>query len=254
MRQSSDPRFAAEQEGSTQRQRSWAERPDRIALWAFLLAVLIAVFAAVSSAPAQSGGVGQPGTTASPGTPVESLPPGCEPMPFGDRMLRLGDCGADVKTLNWILRAEASSGQSALASSAGGVGLGPRFLSPTANAVRALQRESKLRANGVVDAATRVALKRTMPKSVATWYGPGLYGNGTACGGTLRPATLGVAHRTLPCGTKVTFSYRGNFVRTRVIDRGPYANGADWDLTEAVAEALDFEDVGVDKVRVAVIR
>ncbi|MEX2448845.1 MAG: septal ring lytic transglycosylase RlpA family protein [Solirubrobacterales bacterium] len=82
----------------------------------------------------------------------------------------------------------------------------------------------------------------------ATWYGPGLYGNSTACGQTLRPRTLGVAHRTLPCGTAVKFVYRGRRVVTRVIDRGPYTHGNDWDLTYAAARALNFHNVGVDRV------
>jgi rare lipoprotein A (peptidoglycan hydrolase) len=86
----------------------------------------------------------------------------------------------------------------------------------------------------------------------ASWYGPGLYGNGTACGGTLRPATMGVAHKTLRCGTPVKFKHRGRVVIARVIDRGPYISGRSWDLTEAAAEALDFEDVGVGTVRYAI--
>src|SRR6478672_786150 len=45
--------------------------------------------------------------------------------------------------------------------------------------------------------------------AVATWYGPGLYGNHTACGQVLRPHTLGVAHRSLPCGTPVKIIYDG---------------------------------------------
>src|SRR3954469_24579899 len=52
----------------------------------------------------------------------------------------------------------------------------------------------------------------------ATWYGPGLYGNGTACGQTLRPGTIGVAHRTLPCGTTVKINYHGHSLVTNVID------------------------------------
>ncbi|HEX3241334.1 MAG TPA: septal ring lytic transglycosylase RlpA family protein [Solirubrobacterales bacterium] len=86
----------------------------------------------------------------------------------------------------------------------------------------------------------------------ASWYGPGLYGNGVACGGTLRPSTIGVAHKTLPCGTPVKFKHRGHVVIARVIDRGPYISGRAWDLTEAAAEALDFEDVGVGRVQYAV--
>lgn len=84
----------------------------------------------------------------------------------------------------------------------------------------------------------------------ATWYGPGLYGNGTACGETLRPGTVGVAHRTLPCGTAVKIVYHGHSLVTRVIDRGPYTPGNDFDLTNGARLALGFEGVG--KVHYAV--
>jgi len=74
--------------------------------------------------------------------------------------------------------------------------------------------------------------------SIATWYGPGLYGRHTACGVRLTPTTIGVANRTLKCGTKVALYYRGRTMIVPVIDRGPYANGADWDLTQATSKAL----------------
>lgn len=89
-----------------------------------------------------------------------------------------------------------------------------------------------------------------MRSAGATWYGPGLYGNGTACGQTLRPGTIGVAHRTLPCGTTIKFNYHGHSLVTKVIDRGPYTKGNDFDLTNGARLALDFEGVG--KVRYAV--
>ncbi len=78
----------------------------------------------------------------------------------------------------------------------------------------------------------------------ASYYGPGLYGNGVACGGTLMPGTMGVAHKTLPCGTEVKLRYRGRTVTVPVIDRGPYVAGRDYDLTEAVKERLGFPGVG----------
>jgi rare lipoprotein A len=78
----------------------------------------------------------------------------------------------------------------------------------------------------------------------ASWYGPGLYGNKTACGVVLRPETLGVAHRSLPCGTTVKFVYHGHVLVTQVIDRGPYVKGRSWDLTAAASEALAFEGAG----------
>jgi rare lipoprotein A len=75
----------------------------------------------------------------------------------------------------------------------------------------------------------------------ATWYGPGFYGNTTACGQVLRPSTVGVAHRNLPCGTRVRLLYRGRAIVTQVIDRGPYSPGHAWDLTNGAREALGFE-------------
>jgi rare lipoprotein A len=78
----------------------------------------------------------------------------------------------------------------------------------------------------------------------ATWYGPGFYGNQTACGPVLRPGTIGVAHRRLPCGTPVKFVYRGRQLVTRVIDRGPYSAGHTWDLTNGARQALGFEGSG----------
>jgi len=78
----------------------------------------------------------------------------------------------------------------------------------------------------------------------ASWYGPGLYGNPLGCGGTLYPGRLGVAHKTLPCGSKVTLRHRGRSVRVKVIDRGPYVGGREYDLTEATAQRLRFRGHG----------
>ncbi len=78
---------------------------------------------------------------------------------------------------------------------------------------------------------------------LASWYD--LYGGALACGGTLGYDTLGVANKSLPCGTKVTLRYRGREVTVPVIDRGPYVGGREWDLTGATARALGFDGVGV---------
>jgi rare lipoprotein A (peptidoglycan hydrolase) len=86
----------------------------------------------------------------------------------------------------------------------------------------------------------------------ASWYGPGLWGRKTACGQTLRPGTLGVAHKQLPCGTTVKFVYHGKSVVTQVIDRGPYVDGRAWDLTKAASDALGFEGVGRLRYAVAI--
>lgn len=81
-------------------------------------------------------------------------------------------------------------------------------------------------------------------RSFASYYGPGLYGGGLACGGTLSPGTVGVAHKTLPCGTRVSFKVGNRVVTARVIDRGPYVGGRDWDLTAALKNKLGFGSTG----------
>ena len=162
MRDSSEARFRAPQAQANRRgarEQAWfVQRPDRVALWAFLMAVFAAVVALASSAEAGSGGV---------------------------------DATAASTSASW-------------------------------------------------------------KRSVATWYGPGFFGNQTACGQKLKPGTVGVAHKRLPCGTKVAFRYRGRVIRTRVIDRGPYANHARWDLTQAAARQLRFKET--DNVRAAVLK
>jgi len=106
-------------------------------------------------------------------------------------------------------------------------------------------------APGGAHAASDVAFS-PMRWAGATWYGPGLYGNHTACGQLLLPGTIGVAHRSLPCGTTVKLVYGGRSILTQVIDRGPYTRGNSWDLTLAAARALGFEEVGADRIGYAV--
>ena len=91
------------------------------------------------------------------------------------------------------------------------------------------------------DRAGRVIAYR---KAFASYYGPGFYGNRTACGQTLTPDTLGVAHKTMPCGTKLTLRHGSKSVNVRVIDRGPYEAGREFDLTEATKNRLGFGSTG----------
>jgi rare lipoprotein A len=83
---------------------------------------------------------------------------------------------------------------------------------------------------------------KTRPAGIATWFGPGFYGKQTACGQTLTPAVVGVANRTLPCGTLVSVTYDGRNLTVPVLDRGPYSHGAQWDLTAGAAERLGITE------------
>ena len=79
---------------------------------------------------------------------------------------------------------------------------------------------------------------------LASWYGPGFYGNRTACGQTYTPEMVGVAHRTLPCGTRVSITSPGGVtVVAAVIDRGPFVTGRSLDLSGALKLALGCGDL-----------
>ncbi len=91
--------------------------------------------------------------------------------------------------------------------------------------------------------AKRASKARVHSSGIATWFGPGFYGQKTACGQTLTPSVVGVANRTLPCGTLIKVTYAGHALTVPVLDRGPYSHiGADWDLTAGAAQALDITE------------
>jgi hypothetical protein len=81
-------------------------------------------------------------------------------------------------------------------------------------------------------------------RTFASYYGPGLYGGALACGGRLSPGTIGVAHKSMPCGTKLTLRLGGREVQARVVDRGPYVGGREFDLTAATKSRLGFGSTG----------
>jgi rare lipoprotein A (peptidoglycan hydrolase) len=90
-------------------------------------------------------------------------------------------------------------------------------------------------------ATHRLGLLTVYREVVASYYGGG---GQMACGGELTSSTLGVANKTLPCGTLVTLRYGGRSVRVPVVDRGPYVPGREFDLTEATKQALGFPGLG----------
>jgi rare lipoprotein A len=79
--------------------------------------------------------------------------------------------------------------------------------------------------------------------ATASWYGPGMWGNRTACGQTLTSDLRGVAHRTLPCGTPVTLRYGSGTLTVAVVDRGPFIYSREFDLTYATRVALGCPDI-----------
>ena len=107
-------------------------------------------------------------------------------------------------------------------------------------AVRAYAKRNK-EAIGSKDRGANVTAYRY---AMASWYGPGFFGNRTACGQTLTTSTRGVAHKTLPCGTRLSIRHGSREVQVRVIDRGPYHGNREFDLTQATKNDLGFGSTG----------
>ena len=82
-------------------------------------------------------------------------------------------------------------------------------------------------------------------ESVASWYNDA--GN-TACG---FHAGLGVANRSLPCGTKVRFRYNGRSVTATVDDRGPFVgnriNAGIYILNPSVLQRIDLRPTSIEQ-------
>jgi rare lipoprotein A (peptidoglycan hydrolase) len=128
-------------------------------------------------------------------------------------------------------------------------------LDPHARSAGVLDQRSTLREPDSTTQPPRVRPKAAQPEARpavvrkpawrldgnVSWYGPGFYGNRTACGLALTRGLIGVAHRTLPCGTIVTFRNpaNGRVVTAPVVDRGPYVRGRQWDLTAGLCLKLD---------------
>jgi Lytic transglycolase len=110
-----------------------------------------------------------------------------------------------------------------------------------------------------LDAAQRAAAAGRVSRNPwsmdhdVSWYGPGFYGKRTACGFALTQSLVGVAHRTLPCGTLVTFRNptNGRVVVAPVVDRGPYVTGRRWDLTAGLCATLGHCYTGSLQWRIA---
>ena len=180
-------------------------RPDRVAFLAVLLGLFM-VFMAVVTAQADAAG--------------------WQNVTLGDRVLKKGTAGSDVRTLQILLTRRGHK-----------VPATGFFGRVTRRAVKGFQRSRRLAVDGVVGPLTRGKLAPRKTRR-ATWYGPGLYGNRMACGGKLKRSTWGVAHRSLPCGRKVAIAHAGRIVIAPVVDRGPFVKGVSYDLTRRTAGAL----------------
>lgn len=86
----------------------------------------------------------------------------------------------------------------------------------------------------------------------ASWYGTAFHGRLTANGEVFDRESIAAAHPTLPLPSYVRVTNVANrrSMIVRVNDRGPYERSRLIDVSERVAEALDFHRRGTTQVRV----
>ena len=154
-------------------------RPDRVAAWAFVLGIFLILVAATTSRGDSGGALAPPppgvaGPAAGAATEAE----------LGERVLSAGSAGPDVAY---------AAGRFSQTRGYAPLTLTGVFDDAHRRRGEALPARGRPGCDGVVGPQTRPPLVRLMRYRRATWYGPGLYGNRTACGKRLRPGTLGRA-------------------------------------------------------------
>ncbi len=87
---------------------------------------------------------------------------------------------------------------------------------------------------------------------MASWYGSDFHGRRTANGEVFDRNSLSAAHPTMPLPSyaRVTNLRNSHSIIVRVNDRGPYHGGRVMDVSQRVAEALDFHRAGTAHVKV----
>jgi rare lipoprotein A len=103
--------------------------------------------------------------------------------------------------------------------------------------VRAVPTSATVRAASTIPTSSISIYK----SYTATWFGPGFFGSRTSCGKRMTRKLMGVAHKTLKCGTKVELYYKGRRITVPVVDRGPFRAHTEYDLTYAAAKKLRFK-------------
>ena len=86
----------------------------------------------------------------------------------------------------------------------------------------------------------------------ASYYG-NESGSRTASGQRFNQNALTAAHRSLPFGTKLRVTHRGQSVVVTINDRGPFIRGRVLDLSKGAARAIGLTGAGVGHVTAEVV-
>ena len=103
----------------------------------------------------------------------------------------------------------------------------------------------------------RTQVRKTKPYQVGTasWYGSNFEGKETASGEKYHMYDMTAASLSLPLGShvKVTNLRNGKSVVVRINDRGPIVPGRIIDLSYGAAQALQFRQRGLQRVRLDLV-
>ena len=87
---------------------------------------------------------------------------------------------------------------------------------------------------------------------MASFYG-NESGSKTASGQRFNQNSMTAAHRSLPFGTKLRVTHRGQSVVVTINDRGPFIRGRVLDLSKGAARAIGLTGAGVGHVTAEVV-
>ena len=140
------------------------------------------------------------------------------------------------------------------------LGLGLLAFTPSVNPTTARKPSNPSQASTYLQKAA--SGKANSPKPLAvwecttSWYGEDFNGQPTANGETYDMYAETAAHPTLPLGSIVRVvnprNHRSQIVR--INDRGPYVEGRELDVSYEVARRLGFDQRGVAKVRLELLK
>jgi rare lipoprotein A len=87
---------------------------------------------------------------------------------------------------------------------------------------------------------------------MASFYG-NESGSKTASGARFNQNAMTAAHRSLPFGTKLRVTHRGQSVVVTINDRGPFIRGRVLDLSTGAARAIGLTSAGVGRITAEVV-
>jgi rare lipoprotein A len=126
----------------------------------------------------------------------------------------------------------------------------------------AAQGPNNSEASSTSSAQTKPEIRKQAGKNqpyqigTASWYGEYFVGKPTASGEDFDMYDMTAAHPTLPLGSyvRVTNLRNGRTVVVKVNDRGPVVPGRIIDLSYGAAQVLQFENRGLQRVRLDLVK